>query len=75
VVNVMREVHVDFISSDVGVLGRVVTSEVLVLDKVWVVCRGQRGEGERNLQVLAGRGMIEYMGSVSRILLQSAAVG
>jgi hypothetical protein len=59
VVNVMGEVHVDFISADVGALGRVDTTEVLVLDEDMDLCRGQRSEGERTLQVLAGLGMVE----------------
>ena len=58
VVNIMREVHVYFLSANVGVLGRVDTSEILVLDEDWDVCRGQRGEGERALKVLAGRWMV-----------------
>ena len=61
-VNVMGEVHVDFISADVRVLGQVDANEVLVLDEDWAVCRGQRGEGERTLQVLAGRGMVLVYG-------------
>ena len=32
VVDVMREVRVDFVGADVGVLGRVDTREVVVLD-------------------------------------------
>ena len=61
-VNVMVEVHVDFISANVGVLGRVDTTEVLVLDEEWAVCQGHMSEGEMTLQVLAGRGMIEVYG-------------
>ena len=49
VVDVVREVHVDRVGSDVGVLGRVNTREVLVLEEDRAVCRGQRGEGERTL--------------------------
>jgi len=62
VVDVMREVHVDFVRADVGVLGRVDTREVLVFDEEWVVCRRQRGEGERTLHVLTGRKIAEVYG-------------
>ena len=58
----MGEAHVDGISADVGVLGRMDTSEVLVLDEDWAVCRGQRSEGERTPQVLAGRVIAEVYG-------------
>ena len=61
-VNVTREVHVDFVGADVGVLGRVDTREVLVLDEDWAVCRGKRDEGERTLHVLTGRRMVEVYG-------------
>ena len=46
VVDVMREVYVDLLGADVGVLGRVYAREVLVFEKYRAVCRGQRGEGE-----------------------------
>ena len=58
----MREVHADFVGADVGVLGRVDTREVLVLDEGWAVIRRKRGEGERTLQVLTGRKMVEAYG-------------
>ena len=48
-VNVVREVYVDLVGADVGILGRVYTREVLVLEEDRAVCRGQRGEGERAL--------------------------
>ena len=49
VVNVVREVHVDRVCVDGGVLGREYTREVLVLEEDRAVCRGQRGEEERAL--------------------------
>ena len=49
VVNVVREVHVDLVGVDFGILGRVYTREVLVLEEDRDVCRGQGGEGERAL--------------------------
>ena len=48
-VNVVRVVHVDLVCADVGILSRVYTRDVLVLEEDRVVCRGQRGEGERAL--------------------------
>ena len=59
VVNVVREVHEDGVGADVGVLGRVDTRELLVLEEDRVVCRRHRGENERTLQVLVGRRMVE----------------
>jgi hypothetical protein len=59
VVNIVGMVDVNCVSVDVGVLGRVDASEVLVLDEDLAVCRGQRGEGERALKVLTGRGVVE----------------
>ena len=73
-VDVMREVHVDFVGVDVGVHSRVDPRDVMDLDEDRAVCRGRRGEGERILQVLAGRRMVEVYGSVLRKLLLSAAV-
>ena len=61
-VDFVREVHVGFVGADVGVLGRVDTRKVLVLDEDRAVCRGQRGESERTLQVLTGRRMVEVYG-------------
>ena len=49
VVDVVREVNVDRVCVDDGILGRVYTHEVLVLEEDRVVYRGQRGEGERAL--------------------------
>ena len=62
VFDVVREVHVDRVGADVGILGRVDTREVLAHEEDRDVCRGQSGEGERTLQVLAGRGMVEIYG-------------
>ena len=62
VVNITKEVHVDFVRAEIGVLGRVDTSEVLVLDEDWAVCWRQRSESERDLKVLTGRGMVEVYG-------------
>ena len=39
VVDIVREVHVDLVGADVGVLGRVYTREVLVFEKDRVVRR------------------------------------
>jgi len=50
------------VSVDIGVLGRVDTNEVLVLDDDCVVCRGQRGEGERALKILTRREMVDVYG-------------
>ena len=63
VVDVVREVHVDRVGADVGVLGRVDTRETVVLEDDRVVCRGQRGEGEKTLHVLAGRRMVKVYGA------------
>ena len=49
VINAVREVHVDLVCANVGILVRVYTREVLVLEEDRVVCWGQRGEGERAL--------------------------
>ena len=49
VVYVVGEVHVDRVCVDFGILGRVDTREVLVLQEDWAVCRGYGGEGERAL--------------------------
>ena len=49
VVGVVRQVHIDRVCADVGVLGRVYTREVLVLEEDRDVCRRQRGEVERAL--------------------------
>jgi hypothetical protein len=46
VVNVMGEVYVDLVGCDVGILGRVYSSKVLVLEEYRAMCRGQRVEGE-----------------------------
>ena len=62
VVDVVWEVHVDCVGADVGVLCRVDTREVLDLEEERDVCRGQRGESERALQVLARRRMVEVYG-------------
>ena len=48
-VNITREVHVDYKSANIGVLGRVDTGEVLVVNEDWAMCRGQKSEGERTL--------------------------
>jgi hypothetical protein len=39
VVGIVRDVHKDGVSADVGVLRRMNPCEVLVLDKYWAVCR------------------------------------
>ena len=62
VVNIASEVHVDFVSVGVGVLGRVGASEVLILDDEKTVCRGHKRESERALKVLTGRGVVEVYG-------------
>ena len=54
VVKVTGKVHVDGMRDDVGVLGRVGTSEVLVLDEDWAVCLRQRSEGERTTYACLG---------------------
>ena len=59
---VVGEVHVDRVCADVGVLGRVYTREVLVLDEDRAMGRRHRGEGERVLHVLAGRRVVEVDG-------------
>ena len=38
------------------------TRKVLVFEKEWVVRWGKRGEGKRDLEILARRGMIEVNG-------------
>ena len=58
----MREVHVYFIGVNIVVLGRVDTGEVLVLDEIWAMCRGQRGEGNGTLEILTGRWIVEVYG-------------
>jgi hypothetical protein len=60
--DVVREVYVDLVGAYVGIIGRVCAREVLVLEEEWAVCRGQRGEGERALQVLAGRWVVDVDG-------------
>ena len=62
VVVVVGEVHVDRVCADVWVFGRMYSREVLVLDEYRAMCRGQRDEGERALQVLAGRRVVEVDG-------------
>ena len=59
VVDIVRKVYVDLVGVCVGVLGRVHTRKVLIFEKYRAVRRGQRGEVEGALQVLAGRGMVE----------------
>ena len=56
---VVREVHVDRVLADVWVLGRVYSRKVLVLDEYRAMCRRHGNKGERALQVLAGRGLVE----------------
>ena len=62
VIYVVGEVHEDRVCADVWVYGRVYSCEVLVLDKYRAMYRRQRGEGERALQVLAGRRVVEVDG-------------
>ncbi len=62
VVHVVRKVHEDGVCDDVRVLGRVDSREVLVFDEDGNVCRGQGSEGERALEVLTSRGVVEVDG-------------
>ena len=50
------------VGADIGVLSRVGTRYILVVDEGRDVCRVQRGESERTLQILTGRRMIKVYG-------------
>ena len=58
-VHVVGEVHAECMRAGVWVLSRVHSREVLIFDEYRAVCRGERGESEGALEVLARRGVVE----------------